>query len=99
MRPATFPMRARLLALAFVCALSPACATRQPAVALNPPTDLFAREPRPEPPADALESEAAYEAWVSALDAWGRSTARRMDAACRWMRDAGVKVECPAGSD
>lgn len=86
--PDHYPTRRPLLVLALACALSPGCATTPPAEAPIPPPDLFARAPRPTPEADALTSEAAYERWVSALDAWGRDNARRLDAACRWWRAA-----------
>ena len=88
--PATCPMLLRRLALVSACALSGACATTPPAAGPvgHPPAELFARADRPEPGPDALTSDAAYERWVSALDAWGRDNARRLDAACRWWREA-----------
>lgn len=39
----------------------------------------------------ALESEAEGERVQDARNAWGKAIARQLDAACRLMRDSGVK--------
>ncbi|HWW56344.1 MAG TPA: hypothetical protein VN047_05580 [Sphingopyxis sp.] len=41
--------------------------------------------------AAALDSEAEAERVQDARTAWGKAVARQLDAACRLMRDSGVK--------
>ena len=81
----------RLLLLVSVLVLAPNCAPRPaPAITLNLPADTFARADRPELTVEALESEAALESAQDAQAEWGKSVARRLDAACRLLRDTAV---------
>lgn len=43
---------------------------------------------------EALRSEEAYERQRDAKIEWGRDNADIIDRACRWFRDAGVKIDC-----
>ncbi|TXC73980.1 hypothetical protein FSZ31_04460 [Sphingorhabdus soli] len=49
--------------------------------------------------AAALESEAAYEAVIDARDDWGKAVARKLDSACRLLRDTAVaSLSCRAAA-
>lgn len=89
MRLPTFPMRALLivsaLALASSCSDKPA-----PLVSLSLPADTFERDDRPPMTVEALTSEAALEKVEDARDSWAKATARKLDAACRLIRDSAV---------
>jgi hypothetical protein len=45
-------------------------------------------------PAEAVMSEAAYEAWREDVSDWGDTQAGIIDRACLWLRNAGVVLEC-----
>jgi hypothetical protein len=45
-------------------------------------------------PAEALNSEAAYERWREDVNDWGDTTAGVVDRACWWLRDNGVELSC-----
>ena len=82
----------RALPIALAAALVSSCGDKiRPQVELRVPADTFDRSNRPPMTAEALESEAALEAVQDARDAWGKAIARHLDAACRLMRDSGVK--------
>lgn len=63
----------------------------KPQVDLRVPADAFDRPDYPPMTAAALESEAEGERVQDARNAWGKSIARQLDAACRLMRASGVK--------
>jgi hypothetical protein len=48
--------------------------------------------------AEALDSAEAGEKVQDARDAWGKAIARQLDAACRLLRDSGVKGLNPCRS-
>lgn len=75
------------------------CASKiKPQVALRVPADTFDRADWPQMTAAALESEAEGERVQDARNAWGKAIARQLDAACRLMRDSGVKGLNPCRS-
>lgn len=63
-------------------------------VGIHPPADLLLRQPEPSTPVEALTSEEAYERSRDANVEWGRHNAGIIDRACKWLTDAGVKLEC-----
>lgn len=67
------------------------CSSRiEPQVELRVPADTFDRADWPKMTAEALNSAEAGERVQDARNAWGKAVARKMDAACRLMRDSGV---------
>ncbi len=51
------------------------------------PAQTFDRDDEPIIPVEALESEAAAEAYDAEYQRWARTVARTLDAACRTARD------------
>lgn len=47
-------------------------------------------------PAEALNSEAAFEKWREDVSDWGDMLDARLLAACKWFESVGVGVECAA---
>lgn len=93
MRLPSYPMR--VLLIASCAGLAQSCHSPRPPVQVSVPADLFVRADRPAMTAGATESEAEYERVVSARDAWGMDVARRLDAACRYLKAVGiVGLEC-----
>jgi hypothetical protein len=77
---------------ASVLASASSCTSKiKPQVALHVPADTFDRADRPQMTAEALDSAEAGEMVQDARDAWAKAVARQLDAACRLMRDSGVK--------
>ena len=93
MQHAAFPTR--LLLIASVAVLASACEPKpRLQVSLSLPADLLARSDEPQFTADALTSEEAYERTRDAQIEWGRANAGVIDRACRWLKAAGVKLDC-----
>jgi len=93
MQHAAFPTK--LLLLASLPAFVSSCADRQrPTVAISSPVDLLTRPDEPQFTAEALTSEEAYERTRDAQIEWGRANAGVIDRACRWLKSAGVKLDC-----
>lgn len=93
MRHATFPIR--FLALGSALVLVSSCGDRsRPVVGITPPADLLTRQAEPPMPAEALTSEEAYERSRDAKIEWGLSNAAIIDRACKWLKDAGVTLNC-----
>lgn len=59
----------------------------EPAVQYRLPAATFDRADEPIIPVEALESEAAAEAYDTEYQRWARTVARTLDAACRTARD------------
>lgn len=90
MRQKAFLILALLPASVLVSASS--CSGRiKPQVEVRVPADTFDRGDWPQMAAEALDSAEAGERVQDAREAWGKAIARQLDAACRLMRDSGVK--------
>ena len=77
---------------ASVLASASSCNSKiRPQVDLSVPADAFDRADYPKMTDAALESEAEGERVQDARNLWGKTIARQLDAACRLLRDSGVK--------
>lgn len=93
MSQAPFSYRKLTVFCGFCLALS-ACTKERPVISISPPADLLTRQAEPATPVEALTSEEAYERSRDAKIEWGIKNAGIIDRACRWMKDAGLKLDC-----
>lgn len=82
------------ISMALVVLPLSACSQQRPVVFIAPPADLLTRQAEPPTPLEALTSEEAYERSRDAKIEWGRQNAGIVDRACKWLTDAGVKLDC-----
>ena len=93
MRPRAY--RIGLLVLASVLLPAGSCSERPKSGAdLSPPVKLLTPPAEPQMSPRSLESEEVYEEERNRKIEWGRGLRDQMLRACKWFRDAGVKLEC-----
>lgn len=65
--------------------------------AFPPPADLEAvTEPKPKPTVDIVTSAQAAERYNAEVEGWGDRVSAAGARLCRYYRDLGMKVDCPA---
>lgn len=84
------------LALAASLSLVSACASKAPMTQIYPPAVDLAVEAKPRLAPDAVDSEAALDAYDIALEVWGERGWATVARLCRWHAERGMKgLSCP----
>lgn len=84
------------LALVVSLLAVPACSPAQPTFQVYPSRADLTVQPKPQPPADIVTSEAAADAYDIRLEAWGEAGWRQVARLCRWAVSNGAPdISCP----